>query len=123
MMLHVMNFPGCERPVQHGIDPGMTLPSTDPRREVVDSTEGGNAQRYTVHAGLEHLVTAVADDRQHMFVPLLSSARRMPRLTVSRVVCFRPSDNSDLSCEFGFGHFSSEPGLVDRGSPVGLTQL
>lgn len=71
-MLHVMDFPGCERPVQHGIDPGMTLPSTDPRREVVDGTEGGNAQRYTVHAGLEHLVTAVADDRQHMFVPLLT---------------------------------------------------
>jgi hypothetical protein len=54
-----------------------------------------------VDAGLENLVTAVADDRQHMFVPLLTCARRMPQRAGERVAGFQQRDNSILLFEFG----------------------
>jgi hypothetical protein len=123
MMLHMVDFPRHQRAVYNGIDPRMTLPSTDPGGEVVDGTQRGDTQRRAVHASLERLVTAVTDNRQHMFVPLTSNARCMPRLTARLAVRFRA-----LIIQFyrvGSDCWTSleRVWVVDRGSRVELTEL
>jgi hypothetical protein len=101
MMTHVVDLPRGEGAVDHRVDPGMPLPSTYPGSEVISSAYRGDTKGRAMDAGLENLVTAVADDRQHMSVPIWIGARCMPPMGVECVEVFRPRDNSDLLCEFG----------------------
>src|SRR5262245_48837312 len=115
MMTHVMDFPRGESAVEQGIDPRMPLPSTYPGSEVIRNAYRGNSKGRAVDARLENLVTAVADDRQHMSIPVLVGAMCMPPVRVESVAAFWSRDKSDLLCEFGLLDISRGYRFVDLG--------